>query len=85
MTDYTPVDCGLHSAYELSIMQARSLRITWRDRDGRQHSEVLQPRDLVTRDHEEFLVVETPQGQRLEIRLDYITKTEVIGNSRAGL
>ncbi len=28
MTDYTPIDCSLHSEYELAIIQGKHLRIT---------------------------------------------------------
>ncbi|MFQ5642506.1 MAG: Rho-binding antiterminator [Thiogranum sp.] len=83
MTDYIPIDCDLHSEYELTIMQNRRLRISWRDQDGQHHVQALKPRDLVTRNHEEFLVAENRQGQRQEIRLDYIVRTEVVQNPRA--
>jgi Rho-binding antiterminator len=82
MSDYTPIDCNLHSEYELAIIQGKRLRTFWRDQDGRHGTEVLKPCDLLTRNHEEFLVVESPQGQQLEIRLDHIDKAETIQNSR---
>jgi transcriptional antiterminator Rof (Rho-off) len=82
MTDYTPIDCNLHSEYELAIIQGRRLRISWSDQNGRYHTGVLKPCDLHTRNHEEFLVVENLQGQRLVIRLDLIVKTDAIRNSR---
>ncbi|HHH44135.1 MAG TPA: transcriptional antiterminator, Rof [Gammaproteobacteria bacterium] len=82
MTDYVPIDCDLHSEYELRILQQRPLRVRWRDPDGQHHIETLQPLDLVTRNREEFLVAENRQGQRLEIRLDYIATTEVLPDSR---
>ena len=82
MTDYTPIDCNLHSEYELAIVQGRRLRLSWNDQNGRRHIGVLKPCDLLTRNHEEFLVVENPQGQRLEIRLDYIVKNSAVQNPR---
>jgi len=82
MTDYTPIDCHLHSDYELAIIQNKKLRISWRDQSGQHHIEVLKPCDLLTRNREEFLIVENLQGQRLEIRLDYIAKAENFRNSR---
>ena len=82
MTDYTPIDCDLHSEYELRILQQRPLCVRWRDPDGQHHIETLQPLDLVTRNREEFLVAENRQGQQLEIRLDYIATTEVLPASR---
>ena len=82
MTDYTPIDCNLHSEYELAIMQGRRLRISWSDQNGRYHTGVLKPCDLHTRNHEEFLVVENMQGQQLEICLDHIVKNSTVENSR---
>ena len=78
MTDYTPVDCGIHSEYELSILQRKPLRISWRDAQGENHVAALLPVDLVTRNHEEFLVVRDEQQRSLELRLDYIVKTEAL-------
>jgi len=76
MSDYTPIDCGLYSEYELAIIEGRRTRIAWRDQDDRYHIEVLKPCDLLTRNHEEFLVVENLQGQRLDLRLDRIARIE---------
>jgi Rho-binding antiterminator len=78
MTDYTPIDCALHSEYELAIVHGLHLRISWSRPDGRRHVEVLKPRDLKTRNHEEYLIAEQPDGQQLEIRLDRIRKIEPI-------
>jgi len=82
MTYYTPIDCDLHSEYELRILQQRPLRIRWRGPDGQHHIDTLQPLDLVTRNREEFLVTANRQGQRLEIRLDRIAATEVLPDCR---
>ena len=78
MTDYRPIDCALHSEYELAVMHNRRLKITWRQTDGQLRVEVLMPRDLRTRNHEEFLIAERSNGQRLELRLDAIVKTETV-------
>ncbi len=75
MTDYTPIDCGLHSEYELAILRGKRLRISWRGADGQHHIDVLKPLDLQTRNREEFLIGEDRQGQQLELRLDHILKT----------
>jgi len=72
MTDYIPVDCGLHSEYELAILRQQSLRLTWRDPQGTVHLGVYRPLDLRTRHGEEFLVVTDAQGVESLIRLDYI-------------
>jgi Rho-binding antiterminator len=71
-TDYTPIDCSLHSEYELAIMHGKRLRLSWRDPEGYHRIEVLVPVDLRTRQGEEFLVAIDPPGTEREIRLDRI-------------
>ncbi len=78
MTDYVPIDCGLHSEYELAIMRRQKLRIRWHDTHGMTHFETLLPRDLQTRSGEEFLIAETPEKATLEIRLDHIVETRPV-------
>ncbi|MDV3238858.1 MAG: transcriptional antiterminator, Rof [Gammaproteobacteria bacterium] len=78
MSDYVPIDCGLHSEYELAIMRRQKLRIRWRDAQGMTHIETLLPRDLQTRSGEEFLIAETPENAMLEIRLDRIVETRPV-------
>ncbi|MEE9413344.1 MAG: hypothetical protein V3V22_09875 [Methylococcales bacterium] len=77
MTEYTPIDCGLHSEYELAIIQQRKLRVSWTDPSGQSHIEILQPMDLISRHHEEFMLAETNIHKIIEIRLDYINKTYI--------
>ena len=72
MTEYRPVDCALHSEYELAIMRRRSLHLSWHGRDALMHIEVVQPTDLFTRHGEKFLVVRRAGGRLEEIRLDRI-------------
>jgi Rho-binding antiterminator len=72
MTDYTPIDCGLHSEYELAILNGKRVRISWREPQGQLHTEVLKPRDLETRNHEEFLIADNSKGQQRKLRRDYI-------------
>lgn len=76
MTDYTPIDCQLYSEYELAVLHHRKLRIAWRDTQNLSHIDVLLPRDLLTRCGEEFLIAESLNGERLEIRLDRITEAK---------
>lgn len=82
MSDYTPIDCGQYSDYELAILRKWKLRIGWRDALGLSHIEMLVPRDLQTRQGEEFLIAETLTGVRLEIRLDQITEAQRLNNAR---
>ena len=78
MTDYMPVDCGLHSEYELAIMHRQALKLSWHDSDGRNHTQTVLPADLRTRNHEEFLAVTTEDGAVQEIRLDRITHVKFV-------
>lgn len=72
MNDYQPVDCGLHSRYELWIMHGRTLSLAWEDAQGHGHQVVAKPLDLVTRDGAEFLVLEPVAGAPQHLRLDRI-------------
>lgn len=76
MTDYVPIDCGLHSEYELTIMRRTTLRLCWRDADDDIHIERLIPVDLQTRNGEEFMLAISADGSELCIRLDHIIKTD---------
>ncbi len=67
---YRPIDCGLHSQYELWIMQGTPLRLRWRDETGCEQRQQGWARDLLTRAGAEFLLIETSAGERFEIRLD---------------
>lgn len=70
---YQAISCADHSHYELWIMQRQILHMAWRDDPGREHVGTLQPKDLQTRDGEEFLIATSfSSGERIEIRLDRI-------------
>ena len=75
MTDYTPVDCGLHSSYELAIMQRQQVRLSWLE-DATVHTETVLLTDLVTRNGEEFMRITRAGGDSLDIRLDHIRRFE---------
>jgi Rho-binding antiterminator len=77
MSEYTPIDCGLYSQYELAILHHRRLRISWRDNQGETHIGILTPRDLQTREGAEFMIAEDQDGQSLELRLDWIQHVEI--------
>lgn len=78
MTDYIPIDCALHSDYELAIMRRRQLRLTWHDDNGITHIKTVTPTDLRTHNHEEFMDVTDTQGNAYSIRLDRIQKHEIL-------
>lgn len=70
---YVPISCDIHSALELAVMHRQPLHLRWHDgnvwRDG-----VVTPLDIQTRHHEEFLVCRLASGERLDIRLDRLTR-----------
>lgn len=71
--DYRPIDCGLHSRYELAIMHGTPLHLLWCDAQGEEHEATLRPLDLrTTPTKEELLVAKDEHGARVEIRLDRI-------------
>lgn len=78
MTDYTPIDCALYSDYEHAIIHRQRLRVCWQEPGGQPRIEVCTPLDLLTRDHEEFLVIDTGSGQHQELRLDFIRQIKVL-------
>jgi len=72
MTDYIPIDCAVHSGYELAIMRRQQLRLSWRGDDSIIHIKTVTPTDLRTLNHEEFMDVTDEQGDTYSIRLDRI-------------
>lgn len=72
MSEYETVSCASHSEYELWIMHGELLRVRWFDEDGLEHTELLRPVDLETRQGDEYLVARTESDQRRRIRLDKI-------------
>jgi len=75
---YTPINCDLHSEYELAIMHHTLLRIVWRDAAGLEHVCTLLPTDLQTAQGEEFLLGQDHTGQSVRLRLDRILTTRPI-------
>lgn len=81
---YQAIACADHSQYELWIMHAQSLRLTWQNTQGQEQVDTLRPRDLQTRAGQEFLIA-TPIGseQRIEIRLDHILHCKPVSSRNA--
>lgn len=76
MSDYQPIDCALYERYEIAILHRHPLRVRWRDAGGLVHLETLEPKDLETRDGEEFLLARSPDGTPRRLRLDAILNAE---------
>ncbi len=77
---YTPVPCAIYGRYEVAIMHHEDLLVRWQEPDGVAHLERLQPHDLVTRNHEEFMMAVGMDGEAHEIRLDWIVSADPISH-----
>ena len=73
MTDYAPIDCGLHSQYELAIMQRQRLRLSWTTDSLPVIACSVIVEDIFTRAGQEFLQVRDEKDREHTIRLDRIT------------
>lgn len=81
--DYTPIDCGVYSEYEVGIMHRRRLRLHWQDENGTDHVESVMPQDLETRDKCEYLIAQRQDGSTLQLRLDRILRAAVADKTEA--
>lgn len=75
---YEPIECGLHSEYELAIMHKSAIQLTWFDDNEQTRSELVTPVDLITREKQEYLKAQTRDDILFEIRLDKIQCFKVI-------
>lgn len=80
-SEYTPIACATYSEYEVAILHHERLRLHWRDESGLDHLEVIEPVDLQTRDHAEFMQVRRNSGEVFGIRLDHIHRAEIPGQT----
>lgn len=69
---YDPIECGLHSEYELAIMHQRNVILSWRELDKPTQTEEVKPIDMIVRDKQEFIKVRNNNNKEMEIRLDNI-------------
>ena len=76
MSDYKPVDCGFHSELEVAIMHGSTLKVRYHQPNQPAQELLIKPIDLQTRQHEEYLIFENQQGNRNELRLDYLQVVE---------
>lgn len=77
---YQPISCNLHSQYELAIMHKNKLDLTWID-DGKYISDTnIMPVDIKTKNKAEYLIAKTSAQKDLILRLDQITKMQVLKN-----
>ena len=73
MTDYVPIDCGLHSRYELAIMQRQRLQLSWTTDSLPVIACSVIAEDIYTQAGQEFLRVRDGKDREHTIRLDRIT------------
>lgn len=71
---YRPIDCNLHSQYELYIMHHELLRMAWLDEQGQEHLDLLMPTDIRTELGAEYLICENNHDMATKIRLDRIVR-----------
>jgi len=76
--DYKPIDCGLHSEYELAIMHKAKCELRWRDSENIIQTCISWPVDLIVRQKQEFLLIKIAQGDSMKIRLDKIEQLKPV-------
>lgn len=72
---YAPIACARYSEYEVAILHRQKLHLRWRENNVH-YDQVVQPLDLKTANHEEFLIFRNNTGATLTIRLDHIHRME---------
>lgn len=72
---YRSISCDVYSELELAIMHRQRLRLVWREANVC-HTQTIQPLDLETRAHQEFLHCRLESGEVTQIRLDHISHME---------
>jgi len=77
--NYQPISCELYSEYELAIMRGHRIKLVWQENQQTRIATVT-PIDLLTREHQEFLVAVNHAGDQLQIRLDHIRSQAFIAD-----
>lgn len=75
---YIPIECALHSQYELAIVHNSRCRLVWIDSANNTHSKTVAPLDLLIHNKKEYLKIRTEAEDIVEIRLDRIVSHSVI-------
>ncbi|MHB8621867.1 MAG: transcriptional antiterminator, Rof [Sulfuricaulis sp.] len=74
---YAPIACARYSEYEVAILRRQKLHLRWQQSNVH-YDQVVQPLDLKTANHEEFLICRNSTGATLTIRLDHIQRMEPV-------
>jgi len=78
---YIPIACGLHSQYELAIIQCSCHQISWKDEHNINHCANGYASALFIKDKQEFLTVRLVDDTTHTIRLDKILHFDIARSS----
>ncbi|MFQ6022546.1 MAG: hypothetical protein ACE5NW_07490 [Acidiferrobacterales bacterium] len=76
-TDYVPLACTLYDRYEVAIVHRRRLQLVWRV-GNIAYRRAVKPLNLQRQNGEEFLICRTGGDALFSIRLDRISRAEVV-------
>jgi len=71
--NYVPVDCDMHSRYELACLRRKPVHLTWIAENVVYDQSVI-PLDVRTESHAEYLIVRLASAEERRIRLDHIRR-----------
>lgn len=80
MSDYTPIDCGIHDHLELTAMRGVPVTVDFVEADGTPKRVRANRLDTIrVADGAEFAVFTLEDGERLEVRLDRLSTVGIPG------
>ena len=74
-TSYKPISCANYDLYEIAILHASKMHLTWQT-DNLIHDQVVTPLNLRTARGEEYLILRLASGETVEVRLDHIRRSQ---------
>lgn len=76
-TDYQPIACANYDQYEIAILHAARLHLTWQTGNVI-YDQVITPLNLRTAHGEEYLLLRLASGETTEVRLDRIRRSQTL-------
>ena len=76
-TDYKPIACANYDQYEIAILHAAKMHLTWQTGNVT-YNQVVTPLDLRTAHGEEYLLLRLASGETAEVRLDRIRRSQIL-------
>ena len=76
-TDYKPIACANYDQYEIAILHAAKMRLTWQIGNVI-YDQVITPLNLRTAHSEEYLILRLACGETVEVRLDHIRRSKTL-------